>query len=181
MALLDTVLLIFLLATSAAILLALCIIDLRRYQLPDPLNTAFGGLGLAFHLLSPYGFLPLVSLSSAALLSAGLFLGLRWLFWKYRHVEALGLGDVKFIAAASMWVGLDGIFWAIALGAISTICVAAVLHYQSSSLSKRSILIRRVPFGPGLIAGTVIVFALMSCGAPTSWYQAHIVSHIAPY
>lgn len=164
MPLLDTVLLVFLLATSAAILLALCIIDLRRYQLPDPLNAAFGGLGLAFHLLSPYGFLPLASLGIAALLSAGLFLGLRWLFRKYRHVEALGLGDVKFITAASFWVGLDGIFWVIALEALSTICAAALYRLRGRQPSKHSTVSLRVPFGPGLTAATAVVFAHMIGG-----------------
>ncbi|WP_428249810.1 prepilin peptidase [Ferrovibrio sp.] len=161
MALLDTALLIFLLAISGAILLALCIIDLRRYQLPDTLNAAFGGLGLAFHLLSPYGFLPPASLGIAALLSAGLFLGLRWLFWKYRHVEALGLGDVKFIAAASFWVGLNGIFWVIALGALSTICAAPLYRLRGRPPSKRSTVSLRVPFGPGLTVATAGVFTHM--------------------
>ncbi len=157
----DLIILTFILSVAAAILLALCIIDLRTYQLPDSLNLTFGILGLAFHLLSPYGFLTLPSLLIAALLSGALFLGLRWIFWKLRDIEALGLGDVKFIVAASMWVGLEGIFWVIAIAAVSTICVVAIMRRQGAVTSKRPMLALRTPFGPGLAFGTAAALACM--------------------
>ncbi len=160
-AIMDLLIVVFLLAVATAILLALCTTDLRRFQLPNKLNLAFGILGLSFHLLSPYGFLVLQSQLLAAMVGAALFLGLRWMFCQMRHVEALGLGDVKFIAAAGLWVGLEGVFWVIAIAALSTIGWVAIMRRQSAVLSKRPLLTLRTPFGPGLAFATAAVFTGM--------------------
>jgi leader peptidase (prepilin peptidase)/N-methyltransferase len=140
---------------------ALLTVDLRAHRLPDPLNLLFGLLGLSFHYLHNSDLLPLTSLLSGAILGALLLYGLRFLYFRRRGVEALGLGDVKFVAAAGLWVGIDGIFLVIAFGALLTLAgILLVTLWRQRRLAWPDGQ-TRIPFGPGLILGSVAVFLVL--------------------
>ena len=80
---------------------AIALVDIRFGVIPDGLNlliaiagvaaTALGGEDVAFALIT-----------SASLLGLGLFLAL--VYSRLRGREMLGLGDVKFFAAAGLWL-----------------------------------------------------------------------------
>lgn len=146
------------LVSAALCMSALLIIDLRSHRLPDPLNLLLGLLGLGFHFLHDFNLIPLASLLTGAILGALLLYGLRFVWLRRRGIEALGLGDVKFIAASGLWVGIDGIFLGIALGAalslVGLVLLRAVRTGQLAWPSGDT----RLPFGPGLVLATVIVF-----------------------
>ena len=83
--------------------------------------------------------------------------GRRDCYLRRRGIEALGLGDVKFIAAAGLWVGTDGIFLVIAL--VGVIRQRRLVWPDPAA---------RIPFGPGLILATVAVF-LGTVFPPAAW------------
>ena len=86
------------------ILLLLTVADLRYQVLPDILtSTLLAGGFLAVLLPSSPDF---IEASSGAVLGGGSFLALRFLYFRYRGVEGLGLGDVKLMCALGAWVGL---------------------------------------------------------------------------
>lgn len=65
--------------------------------------------------------------------------------------EAMGFGDVKFIAAIGAFLGWQSVFFTIALGSlIGSICGVTFLLIQRRDLSSK------IPFGPYLTAGALI-------------------------
>jgi leader peptidase (prepilin peptidase)/N-methyltransferase len=162
------------LAAAALCLLALLVVDFRSHHLPDALNLLFGLLGLVFHALHDFSLLPLTSLLAGASLSALLLYGLRFLWLRRRGIEALGLGGVEFVVAAGLWVGIDGIFLGIALGALLALAgIALVALWRARRLGRISLSWpdgqARIPFGPGLILAGVAVFLLQVFLPGTLW------------
>jgi leader peptidase (prepilin peptidase)/N-methyltransferase len=148
------------LAVAALCLSALLVIDLRSHRLPDPLNLLLGLLGLGFHFLHNFNLLPLTALLAGAILGALLLYALRVFYLRRRGLEALGLGDVKFVAASGLWVGIDGIFLVIALGALLTLAglvLNGLLRHRRLAWPDGQ---TRIPFGPGLILASVAVFLI---------------------
>src|SRR4051794_33721345 len=93
----------------AAILFALSIADLRRGILPNTLILLLGVSGLvqSFTAGRPAPFGALVrSLGCAALL-----FGLAIAFSRIHGTDGLGFGDIKFGAAAGLWLGWEPIPW----------------------------------------------------------------------
>jgi len=153
------------LAVATLCLSALLVIDFRSDRLPDPLTLLLGLLGLGFHCIHNFDLLPLTALLAGALLGALLLYVLRAVYLRRRGVEALGLGDVKFVAASGLWVGIDGIFLVIALGALLTLAGLALQGLlRQRRLAGGSLFWpdgrTRIPFGPGLILAAVAVFGL---------------------
>jgi leader peptidase (prepilin peptidase)/N-methyltransferase len=142
------------------VLAALLLFDLRSHRLPDPLNLLLGLLGLGFHAFHNFTLIPLTALLAGAILGALLLYALRVFYLRRRGLEALGLGDVKFVAAAGLWVGIDGIFLVIAGGALLTLAGLALrsllLHRRLTWPDGQT----RIPFGPGLILAAVAVFLI---------------------
>ncbi len=92
------------------VLLAIAVIDLRQFRIPDALSLPLiaAGIGLAaiwpgpgpghvgHHLIGAgAGFLLLAGLGEA--------------FYRLRGAEGLGLGDAKLFAAAGAWLGWQGL------------------------------------------------------------------------
>jgi leader peptidase (prepilin peptidase)/N-methyltransferase len=100
----------------AACLAALMVADARFLVIPDLYVVALLVLALGW-----VGWLP--ALAGAAL-GGGLLLAVRWLFLRLRGIEALGLGDVKLMAALGALAGVEGVLWIIAAGAAIGIGVA---------------------------------------------------------
>lgn len=87
----------------AAILVAIAIADFRRQVIPDGLNLALAGIGLAYQVATDANGLPVHILFAAATFAAA---------WAIRRGHflmtgriGLGLGDVKMLAAAACWIG----------------------------------------------------------------------------
>jgi leader peptidase (prepilin peptidase)/N-methyltransferase len=83
-------------------------IDIRHGIIPDWLNLTIAGLGLSKALIVGG---PLVGLEAACEGAAigAIFWLLRRLYFAFRQVQGLGLGDVKFLAAAGIWSGIEGL------------------------------------------------------------------------
>ena len=77
-------------------------IDIRHGIIPDWLNLTIAGLGLSKAVI--IGGLPagLEAACEGAAIGA-IFWLLRRLYFAFREVQGLGLGDVKFLAAAGIW------------------------------------------------------------------------------
>lgn len=85
------------------------LIDLRHFIIPDILSLPAIPLGLLANIiLSETGrWAALQDSLLATGIAAGVLYGLRALYWKFRGIEGLGLGDVKLAAAAGAWIGLS--------------------------------------------------------------------------
>lgn len=94
------------LAGLGAAALAVQRIDARHFLIPDLLTLAVGGLGLVDAALRGDALGP--RLAAMAALGAALWL-LRAGFTAWKGQTALGLGDVKFLAAAAAWIALESL------------------------------------------------------------------------
>lgn len=136
------------------ILLALAAIDLRTGYLPDPLQMALAGVGLIVLAIgSPIGLSWQMALAGAAL-NGGIFWGLRWLVTRLKGREAMGLGDVKLVAAGGLWVGPLALPYIMAAGGILTLVGALV----TGLITRKPVWQGEMPLGPGLAAGLLASF-----------------------
>jgi leader peptidase (prepilin peptidase) / N-methyltransferase len=153
-------------AGLALIMLAIAVVDARRFIIPDSLNAAGLALGLVHAVIVGEGSV-IESLALAALRAAAValvFLALRLLYARLRGRQGLGLGDVKLAAVAGAWLGWNAIPVAIEIAAVSALAVYAPRHY-----------LRRRP----LRATTRLPFGLFF--APAIWLGWLLDATVMPY
>ena len=149
---------LFCLLGAIFLLAVLSLIDLRTRLLPNELVLGFATLGIVFHLTTLSQFLSPQQIAIGAIVGFSIPYAIRAAANKIYGQDALGLGDVKLIAASGLWLGAQGAMLALTLGAL-----AAVLHglgfaiYDSvKNKNKLDLGSLQVPAGPGLAIGIVI-------------------------
>jgi prepilin signal peptidase PulO-like enzyme (type II secretory pathway) len=145
-----------------ALLIALSVIDLKEKILPDKLVAGFAALGLAFHISTSFTYLSLIDMGLGALMGGGLLFAIRTLANKYYGRDTLGLGDVKLLAAAGLWLGPHFILIAMSIGALAGIAHGAgeSFYRWRKTGEKPNLGALSVPAGPGFAAGIVITAIL---------------------
>ena len=128
-------------------LLALALIDLRHFLLPDVLTLPLIPAGLALAWWVDPAKLPAHAIGAAA--GFGAFAALAWGYRRLRGREGLGLGDAKLFAAAGAWVSWTGLGSVLLWAALPALAVTLVLGLRRGGLSGRTPL----PFGAYLAAG----------------------------
>ncbi len=151
---------------AIGLLIALSVIDLRHWILPDELNFAFGVTGIAFHFATAYRFVDIQMMVAGAVVGAGLLYVIRYFSNRHYGRDTLGLGDVKLMGAAGLWLGLDGVLQAVTVGALAGlihgILYAAFIAWRHKT--KFSIAQLSIPAGPGFAVGILAIGAFMFHG-----------------
>jgi len=133
-------------AVLALTMLAIAVIDLRSYIIPDALNATAGVLAILHAAAQePEAMLQaiVVALLRGVVL-AMMFLALRSGYARWRGRQGLGLGDVKLAFVAGAWLDWLTIPVAIQLAAFAALSAYLVRYLVSrKSLSATS----RMPFG----------------------------------
>lgn len=171
-------------AVFAALLVVLTITDLRERILPDKVNFAGLGLGLLLSLFTRpidgtapwlanriFAYPPPDAVLSFAdaLIGAAVASGLLWLvaegYFRARGREGMGLGDVKMMAMAGAFLGLQRALLTILLGSLlgSVIGIAVIAIGRKGRDFE-------LPFGTFLGAGAILVMFFGS--AALDWYRA---------
>ena len=154
----------------SAIALALIFCDLEKRILPDEFTLGGIALGLCFAV-----FVPVPDVTAQAVLwMAGaelpgwarsfaesalgatlpaffLWFG-GWLYFKIRHREGLGLGDVKLVAMVGSFLGLRGALLTLILGSIA----GSVIGYSFIKLTGKDAASYELPFGTFLGAAALV-------------------------
>ena len=134
----------------------IAVIDLRRQIIPDGLNLALLATGLAMTAWHDPEAFGLGLRCAEAALAFGFGWSVRALHARLRGRVGLGLGDVKFLAAATAWTGLAQLPLMILVASL-----AALLALGLFALSGRRVgAATRLPFGPFLVLGLHVVLAL---------------------
>jgi leader peptidase (prepilin peptidase)/N-methyltransferase len=139
--------------------LLLAWIDLRRGIIPDWLNLAIAALGLARIAITDDWPLVLSAAAEGILTGAIVWL-LRWLYFRLRQRHGLGLGDVKLLAAAAIWVGIAGIPLLLLVASLAALAAAGILHLAGEKMTRQTAL----PFGPFVALGLLATLALQQTG-----------------
>jgi leader peptidase (prepilin peptidase)/N-methyltransferase len=144
----------FILMVSVPFLVGLLAIDLQTLLLPDRLNGALFVLGLIYVIVSAMasgGDVPVIvaqRAGAAAVYSGALFL-CGFILSRVLRKDALGLGDVKFFAAAGLYLGLSVLPFYFMISGIYGVLLGLVWRF----LQKGAVF----PFGPA------IILALYTC------------------
>ena len=158
---------------SVFVLLILMIIDLRTRLLPNKFVLQFLFCGIAFHILTGMHYTTPSNMVIAMILSGGMMLTIRAIGNKIYKTDTLGLGDVKLIGAAGLWLGTDSIFLAISLGAIAGIIhgVIVVMWKRITTDEKVNFATFSIPAGPGFIIGIILMGIIKFHSLPTLLQQ----------
>jgi leader peptidase (prepilin peptidase) / N-methyltransferase len=135
-----------------SVLAAICAIDARYGIIPDSLVAALaaGGL-LQTYLGGQVELLERVFEGLAVLGAAALFrASYRWL----RGFDGLGFGDVKFVTAATLWVGIQGLPFLLLMAVLSAMVSLLIMRAQGHELHGQ----QAISFGPHLAVGLWLVW-----------------------
>lgn len=129
--------------------------DIRFGIIPDWLNAFIAMLGLVRSLATNGASAALIAAAAGVAIGASLLL-LRYLYFTWRGVQGLGLGDVKFLAAAGIWTGFADLPILLLVATLAALLAAGVLHLAGRTVTARTSL----PFGPALALGLLVTLVL---------------------
>ncbi len=137
----------------------LFIIDLKTRLLPNNYVFALALLGVAFHVSLGFEFLTPSDMAGGMIVGGGLLLIIRTLGNKVYNQDTLGLGDVKLMMAAGLWLGVQDVLSALVIGASLGIFHGIGLALYEARRDGRAVDISQfsLPAGPGFILGIVII------------------------
>ena len=126
-------------------------IDIRHGIIPDWLNLTIAGVGLLRALIVDGPLAGSNAVCEGAAIGA-IFWLLRRLYFAFRKIQGLGLGDVKFLAAAGIWVGVAGLPVLLLVATLTALACAAVMQLTGRQLTAQT----SMSFGPFLAIGLLI-------------------------
>ncbi len=142
----------------AIVLGAVAWIDIRRQAIPDLLSLALALGGLAFAYRQGGDLTAVFYSATAAVVTGVVFLGVRFLYRRQRGLQGLGLGDVKLVTAAALWVGPFGISWMVLAACASALLTVLAMVLLRVPFDRTT----RLPFGPHIAVGLVAVLIVQA-------------------
>ena len=146
-----------------ALLCALCVfvawIDIRHGIIPDWLNLLIAAFGLLAIAMSADRSTAIQALGEGVIIGATFWL-LRRLYFALRGIQGLGLGDVKFLSAAGIWVGIAGIPMLLLIATITALACVGAMQLSGRALTAQT----SMSFGPFLAAGLLVTSGFQQYG-----------------
>lgn len=127
-------------------IVAIIVTDLEHYIILDEVQIAIGLFGILFHyaLQSDVG-----EVVKAAIAGGVIGLSLKYGFLYFRNKDGLGMGDVKFLVVAGIWLGVAANF-------VPFLFLSGVLGLISGLIWRMMGHGERFPFGPALAAALLL-------------------------
>jgi leader peptidase (prepilin peptidase)/N-methyltransferase len=129
-------------------------IDIRHGIIPDWLNATVAVLGLSKAVIAGGSLAGLEVACEGAAIGITFWL-LRRLYFVLRKIQGLGLGDVKFLAAAGLWIGIDGLPMLLLVAALTALAAAGFMQLAGQQMTRRT----SISFGPFLAIGLLLTLA----------------------
>ena len=130
---------------------ALALTDIRRGIIPNGFNLSIAGLGLLKTVVTGGATVTLEAGCEGAAIGL-IFWLLRQGYFALRKTQGLGLGDVKFLAAAGTWIGIAGLPTLLLAATLAALAAAGGLQLAGRAMNRQSSL----PFGPFLAIGLLL-------------------------
>ncbi|CAA6605602.1 Type 4 prepilin-like proteins leader peptide-processing enzyme [Rhodospirillaceae bacterium LM-1] len=138
------------LAFLGAGLVVLIVADLEARILPDPIQAGLALLALGWQASTQAEWQDMI-LGGGLGLGVGLLLRLSYLALKKRH--GLGMGDVKFLGVAGLWLGLAALPSFLLLAGLLGVAFGLVWRLATGN--------KVFPFGPALAAALFLTLAVL--------------------
>lgn len=146
-----------------ALLLVIIIIDIRSQIIPDALNALLAWLAVYYLALTlPIGFWWWNAASAFVLGGIGAFFAGPYSRWRGR--DMMGWGDVKFFAAAGLWLPLPTIWLFLTLAGIFGVIGALIYRAKTGRVE--------TPFAPALCVSLwlTVLYSNTIIGYFTRWF-----------
>lgn len=146
-------------------LVAALVIDWRHMILPDDINAALFMLSVLHAGLiwwqADWDWMVATDRVLAAIILTGVFFAVGQIMSRWKKREALGMGDIKFLPSAGLFLGMAAIpSYMILSGALGV--VLALMKGKNGGTGP-------FPFGPALIAALYLHLILTGLGFDYSW------------
>jgi leader peptidase (prepilin peptidase)/N-methyltransferase len=150
------------------LLVGLAALDAEHLWLPNIVTLPGIILGVVVSVLRGYPLVAttylslsvlnqLLRLAFSILISGGLVLLIRWIYWLIRRREGIGLGDTKLMAMLAAWLGLPGALLAFAIGVVLGAIVGLILLATPKlRRSESSWALTKLPLGTFLCTGGIV-------------------------
>jgi prepilin signal peptidase PulO-like enzyme (type II secretory pathway) len=147
-------------ALFVTVLLVIALIDFSHLIIPHRLVIAIVVLSIPGFILQypPVWYERLIGMAAGS----GLFLLLSIIAEKILKKEAMGGGDIKFLAAVGLVMGWQLTLLSIGMGAFVALIMYIIMRYALRVLNEEN----QLPFAPALVAGMAI-----------SYYYGHALIH----
>lgn len=134
----------------------IALVDLRELRIPNRLNVALGLLGLVYLVTAGRDGQQGLGHLAFAVAIALACVAFRWLHFRRSGRIGLGLGDVKMMGVAAIWIGpwQFPLFLFVASASGLVFVLANVVFGGNMSREKR------IPFGPFLAFGLAMVWPI---------------------
>ncbi len=133
------------LCIGLGLLPSIALIDIGFGIIPDGLNLILGVCGLGWQLVLGTDLF-MAAIVAAAMLGLGLFYAL--VYSKWRGKEMLGLGDVKFMTAAGLWLSPPMAATFMVIAGVAGVAIGLLWRYTGGG--------REFPFAPALCLSLAI-------------------------
>jgi leader peptidase (prepilin peptidase) / N-methyltransferase len=163
------------------LMIALAALDAEHLWLPNVITLPGIALGIAVSFITELATGRNFLVSSeplrlfgervlAIIVTAGVLLLIRWLYWVFRHREGMGLGDVKLIAMLAAWLGLPATLLAFFIGSmLGAIAGLIVIALPATRDEGQGWATTKLPFGTFLCIGGI---------ASSLWGQPIIAAYL---
>jgi leader peptidase (prepilin peptidase)/N-methyltransferase len=145
-------------------LLTLFAIDLEHYILPDPITLGGIAVGFALSFFTEPGWLASLL---GILLGGGMLWAIAEAYYRIRHEEGMGFGDVKMLAMIGAFLG-----WKLTIISVIMASFSGSLVGIALIISGRGTMKYALPFGTFLALGALI--AATAGPAILDWYLAYL-------
>lgn len=146
-------------------IVALVVTDLEHYIILDEVQIAIGLFGLLYAYANQLDW---GAVAGAALTGVGIGLALKYGFLYFCRKDGLGMGDVKFLGVAGIWL-------ANAINFIPFLFYAGVLGIFSALVWRAAGQGERFPFGPALAAS--LFFCVIMPQLANGFWQIYGLLH----
>lgn len=127
-------------------------IDFKRQIIPDGFSMALAVVGLTFHIVNYPQQVGTIVIETIAVLLV--FTLIRALYYYIRKQQGLGFGDVKLLAAATLWVGAVAIPQLMLIATTSGLFYVIALYHFRYGPNK----VTKIAFGPHICLGLIVTW-----------------------
>ena len=111
-------------------LLIIFFTDLKYYLILDKITIPISVLGLVFTFFQHNPFdVSILSSIIGGVIGYLIIYVIRFLFFKFRNVEGMGLGDAKLFLMVGIWLGIKSIYLILASSAITGAIIGSLIIY----------------------------------------------------
>lgn len=144
---------------AALSLLWMAWIDLKLWILPNELVALLALTALPFHYAVDWYYGGWLFFVIGALMGGGVLFAIRAVANRIYGMETLGMGDIKLMAAAGLWLGPEAVLMALSVGALGGVLHALIIAGHKRLVKRQDVSLNRMalPAGPGFIAGIFLV------------------------